>query len=554
MHTDYTILLVDSDHYHLQLITTLLPYLHDKACFVMYESTLQSAVQRLKLGEINFVILDLNLSDSSDVDTFFQLHEAFPDISIVIIDEPFDIERGIRIIRQGGQDYLPKALLKKDKLFFAHLLRLAIERAQINESVITERNRLRTSALLTDRLATVGTLAAGVAHEINNPISWVLENLSFLKEQVDALKGLVDELKQIAQISNYGKQQNCLNEFFSNKKHEQDMAKFEEVINETLQGAERIRDIVRDLKGFARVDKSESKIVDINSILATAINMAVPEFKFRAQVETHFANDLPPVLASSGKLHQVFLNLIVNAAHAIPEGDIQNNKIILTSRLADDHVQVDITDTGQGIPATILPKIFDPFFTTKSPGSGTGLGLAITHEVISNLGGEIKVTSTPMKGTTFSVFLPIQPNLILPEQKLKEEEIKIIQKRYILVVDDELSLLKTMQRMLENYHSVKTILGGEAAIEILQQASQPFDVIICDLNMPHVSGADLFHFVAEYFPGLEHKMIFITGGVYTSMMKDFLDSIQNPVLEKPFTPKDLLGAIDRITEKTLAPV
>lgn len=413
---------------------------------------------------------------------------------------------------------------------------------------ITERNKLRAQALLSDRLATVGTLAAGVAHEVNNPISWILENLRFLKKHTDELKLIVQKLGVIEHEMDDEKKILELNAFFSEMKSQEKIFSFEEMINETLHGAERIRDIVRDLKGFARIDKSEVSTVDVNTVLNTAISMAVPEFKHRARLEKNFTPNLPPLMVNSGKLHQVFLNLIVNAAQAIPEGDIDNNRITISTQLQKGRIRIDISDTGHGIDPATMPKIFDPFFTTKPTTTGSGLGLFITHEVISKFGGEIKVNSLPNVGTTFSVFLPAHQEFAV--KKIKQESVSEIKKtKKILVVDDEVSLLKTIERMLDEQYQVTVALGGQAALELFEKKQTHFDVIICDLNMPNVNGADLYRHVLKHRPGDEKLFVFITAGVHTPLMAGFLEKITNPILEKPFTPKQLVSVIEMITHQ-----
>lgn len=413
---------------------------------------------------------------------------------------------------------------------------------------ITERKQLREQAMMNDRLATVGTLAAGVAHEINNPIAWVLENLRYLKESTTLLKRYLNVTNRILMEPDHEARLQYLENMSTMLDYEEleKIYKFEEIVDETLQGAVRIRDIVRDLKGFSRIDKTEVTTVDINSVINTTISMAVPEFKYRARLEKRLATNLPPLLVNSGKLHQVILNLIVNAAQAIPEGNIQQNTISVTTELEKDKIKIEISDTGAGIPKDVLPRIFDPFFTTKEDGSGTGLGLAIVHEVIGKFGGEIKVESVVNVGTTFTIYLPAHFELSYDHARSETPAKAKVAAKKILVIDDEISLIKTLERMLSPHHQVTTVLGGEAAKNLLSRRCNDFDVIICDLNMPNVNGADLYQFVSEHSPGRENNFIFITAGVYTPSMIAFLNHIHNVIIEKPFDPKELLDAIDKI--------
>ena len=245
---------------------------------------------------------------------------------------------------------------------------------------ITEQRELQGRLLLADRLASMGTLAAGVAHEINNPLSFVIANAGLLGEVLPRLASDGDE-KALAEAS--------------------------DLLNDVKDGAERVRKIVRDLKMFSRPEDTKSGAVDVRQVLESSINMAWNEIRHRARLVKDYGADTI-VEGNDAQLGQVFLNLLINAAQAIPEGNADQNEIRVVTRLDpgdDTRIQVQIQDTGGGIPAAVLPRIFDPFFTTKPVGMGTGLGLSVCHGIVAKLGGDIKVDSKPGIGTTFSVLL-----------------------------------------------------------------------------------------------------------------------------------------------------
>lgn len=248
---------------------------------------------------------------------------------------------------------------------------------------VTEMNQLRGKNLLHDKLSMIGLLAAGVAHEINNPIACVLSNLEFLKEQVNEIKKA------------------------KNKNKESLITSIEEVLAESVDASIRVKEIVDDLRIYSRNDAVQEEEFDLHQVLDSAISMSASECKNRAKVVKHYAKDLPLVRLHRGRLHQVFLNVIVNAAQSIPPGSSDKEKIVIGTKGNKDGIIVSVQDTGKGIPQDQIQRIFDPFFTTKPIGEGTGLGLFICHEIITNMGGEIKVESKQDVGTTFLIQLPL---------------------------------------------------------------------------------------------------------------------------------------------------
>jgi PAS domain S-box-containing protein len=282
---------------------------------------------------------------------------------------------------------LPKRYVRKDGAIVHTLLSVSLLRddhggprlfiSQIQD--LREKKRLESQLALADRMASIGTLASGIAHEINNPLAYVMLNLAALAE----------ELRPIAAATA--------------PKHGRSLV---DLVEDARAGAERVRKIVRGLKTFARAGEDHRVPMAIEPAIEVAINMTSSELRHRATLVKSYGAT-PRVIADESRLAQVFINLLVNAAHAIPEGDVAGNEIaVTTSTDAGGRAVVEIRDTGGGIAAHLLPRIFDPFFTTKAIGVGTGLGLSISHEIIAALGGSIEVTSELGKGTTFRVVLP----------------------------------------------------------------------------------------------------------------------------------------------------
>jgi PAS domain S-box-containing protein len=381
---------------------------------------------------------------------------------------------------------------------------------------LSERKRMEQRLMLADRMVSVGTLAAGIAHEINNPLAYVIANLSFIQEEVEELGPLLSASKAKG---------------------------LRELIAQAEDGAERVRVIIRDLKSFSRVDSADDGPVEIQRVLDSAVNMAWNEIRHRAQLQKRWA-DVPAVRGSEARLGQVFLNLLVNAAQAIPVGHAADNQITLTVQPRGEHVVVEIADTGAGIPANVLPRIFDPFFTTKPVGVGTGLGLSICHNIVAAAGGEISVESVEGRGTVFRVLLPVahawsvRPRLS-PSLPVQPQGRRL----RIMLVDDEPSVVRALQRALREHDLVVAFSGAEA-IEVLDSGQQ-FDLIFCDLMMAQLSGMEVFDIVKRRFPALVDRFVFMTGGAFTQQAKDFLSGVANPVVEKPFDIRALRLLVSR---------
>jgi len=377
----------------------------------------------------------------------------------------------------------------------------------------TERKQMQDRLVLADRMASLGTLAAGVAHEINNPLAYVIANIGFAAEN---LRGGPEEV--------------------------------ERALEEALEGAERVRRIVRDLKALSRAEDDRRGPVDIRSVLESTIHMAENAIRHRARL-IRALDDVPPVLANESRLGQVFLNLIINAVEAVPEGAADNNEIQVSTRSDEPgRVVIAVSDTGPGIPKEIIGRIFDPFFTSKPVGEGTGLGLAICHGIVTQLGGEIRVESEVGKGSTFSVVLPAAA---VPEVTLRATPVPPSSTRpgNVLVVDDEPLVGRSVQRTLARHHRVTVLQSGREALRMIA-GGKHFDAILCDLMMPQMTGMDLYEELRQVAPDQAACMIFISGGAFSPRAREFLEKTTNPCLEKPFEPRVLQALIRQMIRQS----
>jgi two-component system, cell cycle sensor histidine kinase and response regulator CckA len=400
----------------------------------------------------------------------------------------------------------------------------------------TDEREREIGRLQAEKLASIGLLAAGVAHEINNPAAFVLAN-------IEALTGhlrLVEERLRAPDVE--GARQGISDLLFEANV----------ILQESKEGMARIHRIVRDLGSFSHTDEEAIVPMDVNLAIDSALGMLRNELKYRARVERDLrAKRL--VRASAPRLGQVFLNLILNAAQALDEAGSRRNLVIVRSFDEGPEVVVEISDNGPGIAAEVLPRIFESFFTTKPRGMGTGLGLPISLGIVRTLGGELIVDSRAGAGATFRVRLPADESSV-PARPSTPATVPArgYPRRRVLAVDDEALLLKAYRRMLGEAHELTTALGGTEALRILAR-DVAFDVVLCDLQMPEVSGMELYAAVRERFPSLADRFVFVTGGAFSSDARKFLEDSVAVVIQKPFRVEDMLSLIDRTARDASTP-
>ncbi|MCB9595641.1 MAG: response regulator [Sandaracinaceae bacterium] len=394
---------------------------------------------------------------------------------------------------------------------------------------LTEQRILQAKLTQSDRLATVGTLAASVAHEINNPLTYVMHYIDRLRRD---LADLCEE-------------ENAPPRF----------EKLREGAETAAEGCRRVRDIVRDLKTFGRVDDGDDVPMDVNRALRSAVQMAGHRMRVVARLEVELG-PLPAVRANDGRLCQVFLNILMNAAQAIrPGSDRSKAKIEVRSWAKGPEVFVSVSDTGEGIAAEHLGRLFEPFFTTKPDGVGTGLGLWICREIVNELGGHIDVDSVVGEGTTMTVVLPRATGGRVyvsshPPPEPVSGQLTVGTLRRVLVVDDEPAVLGLLAEALGEHADVITAADGNEARELLEHDSE-FDAILCDLMMPGMGGVELFDWVDRSRPSLAPRMIFMTGAAYSEDAREFLARVDNERLDKPFRVRDVERVLDRVIDGAL---
>jgi PAS domain S-box-containing protein len=386
---------------------------------------------------------------------------------------------------------------------------------------ITRERDVQQQLAVADRMASIGMLAAGVAHEINNPLASLVVNVDLALESLQKLAQQFPKSRELLELR--------------------------EELEDAREASRRMCKIVHDVKVFCRSDPEEPSAVDLSIVLESAIRMAWNQIRHRAELVRSYGA-VPTVHASESRLGQVFLNLLVNAAQAIPEGRVHENRITVSTEVAPDgRVAIEIRDTGPGISPGSMQKLFTPLFTTKPKGVGTGLGLAICLRIVDALGGEIQVKSKVGAGTTFRVMLPSsdmaasQPDTAGVESPSAEPCGAL----RILAVDDETLVTDALRRLLGRQHEFTSENGARAALERISRGEH-FDVILCDFMMPNMSGADLFEELERIAPDQARKVVFLTGGTVSSRADAIQTSRPNRWLGKPFEPEKLRALLSSL--------
>lgn len=380
--------------------------------------------------------------------------------------------------------------------------------------------QLQRQLILADRMASVGTLAAGVAHEINNPLAYVMANLDMVAE----------EIRRMA-AGPFAAQ----------------MAECAEMADDAREGAGRIQKIVRALKTFSRAEEERRAVIDVRPVLELSIDMVFNEIRHRARLVKDYG-DMPRVEADDARLGQVFINLLRNAAQALPDGDAGANEIrVVTSTDELGRAVIEVRDTGAGIAADVIGRIFDPFFTTRPVGVGTGLGLSICHNIITSMGGEITAANREVRGAVLRVALPpaeeSAPDAAHPGALASAGPTR---RARVLVVDDERAVGVLLGRVLRE-HEFTYVTTAREALDLLL-SGRDFDVVLSDVVMPVMSGMDLYDELARTRPKAAERMVFIVGGTVTPAAVAFLQRVPNERIEKPFSAAALRALVQRFVQ------
>jgi signal transduction histidine kinase/CheY-like chemotaxis protein len=416
----------------------------------------------------------------------------------------------INIAKDGTRLYIENSILLMRNseggiIGFRGISRDVTERKRMEE----ERRQLEEKAQFASRLASVGEMASGIAHEINNPLTGVIGYAQLLLQE-----NLPDRVRK-------------------------DL----ETIND---GAQRVANVVQRLLAFARQNKPQRTYVNINDVVATTLELRAYHLQTsNIKVTTQLDTDLPLTIADAGQLQQVFLNLIVNAETEINLAR-GSGKLTVKTQSIDETIRISFKDDGRGIAQENLEKIFEPFFTTRQVGQGTGLGLSVCYGIVTEHSGRIYAESKPGKGASFIVELPViteDKQLQLPELSAPEQQKQTGAK--VLVVDDEPVVREFISKVLTaEGHQVEAVDNAEDALELVR--NKMFRIILLDIKMPGMSGIDLYKRFQKIAPSLARKVIFVTGDVMGTRTTAFLSKAKSPYITKPFNANQLKIAINRV--------
>jgi len=365
----------------------------------------------------------------------------------------------------------------------------------------------------TERVAALATLSAGIGHEINNPLAAVLGNIELALE---CLRGPADPGPTL-----------------------------ENELLEARASVQRVGSIVQNMRLLARGDADKRELVDVNTVVEQSAAVAAPTLRYRARLLRDLG-DVGQLEGNASQLAQVCVNLLLNAAQALPEETPERNEVRLTTRREHGNIVIEVADNGCGIPEDLQTRIFEPFFTTKAVACGMGLGLFISNRMVTALGGHLSATSQVGVGSLFRVVLPApgsnlrasqQPGFVsAPPRKLDSArvEAQAAGPLRILIIDDQPSVAQALRRMLTREHQVEVTNDPRSAIAMLSAEQEDFDIILCDLMMPVISGDEVYGEVVKERPELAGRFIFMTGGAFTARGSQFLEQVYAPVLHKPF--------------------
>ncbi len=371
-------------------------------CRVERVDTKEAYLVALERGECDLILADYSLPRFSGMEALVIARERFRDLPFIFVSGTIGEEIAIETLKNGATDYVLKHRLSR---LIPAVYRALHERddARAKQQAELTMKKMQTQLIQQEKMASIGQLAAGVAHEINNPICFISSNLSTLEKYQRRIVDYIQFLERTLLDCCGNHQGQVLEDQRQSMKMGHILEDAVSLIAESLEGTDRVRNIVADLKSFSHTDERKTGMFQLNDCIRTTLNIVRHEFKYVADLVLDLADDLPQLQGNHQQMGQVIANLVINAAHAI-EG---HGTITVRTRQDGGHIELTVQDTGKGIAPEHLSRIFEPFFTTKAIGKGTGLGLSICYDIVTKHGGEIMVAGDTGAGTMFTIRLPL---------------------------------------------------------------------------------------------------------------------------------------------------
>lgn len=424
-HPTLSILLVEDDQRQSSILKQVITRFSGGEFDVTRCASLAQALENLKSIKIDAIILDLNLPDSSGLDTLNAVCEPYPSIPIIVMTGTDDDEIALETLKRGAEDYIVKGHLDGMQLYRA--IRHGIERKRTQQDMKKLQDMLQAER----RLEALGALASGIAHEINTPLQFIGTNLEFIKKVFDILEAVLSETDDIPRIGRSSRD-TCrrLRRLLTSLTEERMLELRREIapaLDESVEGIRRVKRIITAMNVFSRKAAPAKTLYDVNRAVRDAITITRHEWKHIARTELYLDEHLPAIPCYPEEVSHCLLNLIVNSCHAIEDaraaGDSESLGVITVITTSNgDNVEISVGDSGIGIPQAIQHRVFDPFFTTKAVGRGSGQGLSTVHQmIVRHMGGKVSFESHEGKGTLFKMSLPITAEAASIEPINKEQ-------------------------------------------------------------------------------------------------------------------------------------
>lgn len=420
------------------------------------------------------------------------------------------------------------------------------DRLELRARLRAETQRTHARLAHAEKLTALGTLVAGVGHEINNPLSAVMLSIEAAKRQVLPVLDAASDIAR-ADETNSDRNVELLQRLRSSLSSDRGGRNGATLLDDLSSAANAIASIVRDLRVFARTDDHElPEPVDICELVDHVLRLLGHDLSKHGVVERDYPADLPQLILPRNRVTQVIMNVLINATHAIAEIERPLHRVRIHVRSDEDFVAVGISDTGPGIPAESLERIFDPFYTTKRQDMGTGLGLSISRSIMRKLGGDVTVESVYGEGASFICFLPLPSREMMRDawQRRMAGSFIVPQSRSttVMVVDDDPRMLRSYARLLNADHRIMVAHDGRDAIDMLESGSEA-TLAVVELDLPGNDGPQLLSWLAQNRPELAGHTLIVTSPDAENRYADFLRLHHGPVLHKPVRGEHLLSAI-----------